>query len=98
LVNVRVRVVGPSGTSYRLHRGPEQRGDARQAQVDTIRMFVDGQWQDAPVYMRQQLQAGDRFHGPALVAEYSATTVVPGDFSARVDSQHNMLVRADAAR
>jgi N-methylhydantoinase A len=97
VVNVRVQVVGPSGTSYRPPREPEQRGNARSAQVDTIRMFVDGQWQEAPVYDRQRLQAGDRWYGPALVAEYSATTVVPAGFAARVDAQQNLVLRADSA-
>src|SRR5262245_49460107 len=32
VVNVRMRVVGPSGTVYRAAPGPEQRGNARQAQ------------------------------------------------------------------
>jgi N-methylhydantoinase A len=97
VVNVRLRVVGPSGTVYRPPREPEQRGDARSAQVDTLPMFVAGQRQEAPVYDRQRLRAGDRFHGPALVAEYSATTVVPADFAARVDGQHNIILRADGA-
>jgi N-methylhydantoinase A len=98
VVNVRIRVVGPSETVYRLQRTPEHRGEARQAQIDSMRMFVDEQWQAAPVYDRQRLQAGDRFHGPALVTEYSATTVIPADFAARVDGQHNLILRADSAR
>jgi N-methylhydantoinase A len=97
VVNVRMRVVGPSAAVYRAARTAEHRGDAHQAQVDSLRMFVGGQWQEAPVYDRQRLQSGDRFHGPALVAEYSATTVVPEDFSARVDSQQNIILRADNA-
>jgi N-methylhydantoinase A len=98
VVNVRMRVVGPSGTAHRTAPEPERRGNAQQAQVDTLRMYVDGQWQDAPVYDRQRLHGGDRFHGPALVTEYSATTVIPADFDARVDSQHNMILRADSVR
>jgi N-methylhydantoinase A len=94
VVNVRIRAIGPSETSYRPQHAPEQRGDARPAQVDTIRMFSNGQWIEAPVYHRQRLQAGDRFHGPALIAEYSATTFVPADFAARVDGQYNIILRA----
>jgi hypothetical protein len=30
-----------------------------------------------------------------LIAEYSATTVVPADFAARVDGQHNIILRAN---
>jgi 5-oxoprolinase (ATP-hydrolysing) len=82
---------------YRAAKTLEHSGDARQAQVDSIRMFVNGQWQEAPIYDRQPLQPGDRFHGPALVVEYSATSVVPADFAARIDSQHNIILRADRA-
>jgi N-methylhydantoinase A len=93
VVNVRIRVVGPSGTSYRPTRELEQREEARAAQVDTIAMYSAGQWRQAPVYDRQRLHAGNRLAGPALITEYSATTVVPADFVARVDQQHNLVLR-----
>lgn len=93
VVNVRVRVVGPSGAAYESQRQLERPGDGRDAQIDTRRMFVADTWRDAPVYDRERLQPGDRFHGPALVTEYSATTFVPHDFSARIDSFHNLLLR-----
>ena len=92
VVNVRMRVVGPSGTSYRSTREGEQGEEASAAQVDTIAMYSDGQWCQAPVYDRQRLHAGNRLSGPALITEYSATTVVPADFVARVDQQHNLIL------
>jgi N-methylhydantoinase A len=95
VVNVRIRVVAPSGATYHSPQASEQRGDGRQAQVDMISMFDHDHWQEAPVYDRQRLRAGDRLHGPALVSEYSATTVVPSDFSGRIDSSHNLLLQAD---
>ena len=94
VVNVRIRVTGPSGTAYQSPREVEQRGNGQQAQVDTISMFDQEHWQDAPVYDRQRLQAGDRFYGPALVSEYSATTVVPSDFIGRIDARHNLILQA----
>src|SRR4029450_11522586 len=51
----------------------------------------------APVSARQALAPGNRFSGPALITEYSATTVVPADFVARVDQQHNLILRPGAA-
>ena len=60
-------------------------------------MYIDGQWHQAPVYDRQRLHAGNRLAGPALITEYSATTVVPADFVARVDQQHNLILRPGAA-
>jgi N-methylhydantoinase A len=98
VVNVRIRVVGPSAAASRPPVASEHRGEAQPAQHDSLRMFVAGQWQAAPVYDRQHLHPGDRLHGPALVTEYSATTVIPADFAARVDSQHNLILRADGVR
>lgn len=97
VVNIRLRVTGASGTVYRPRRDAEQRGDGRQAEVDTMSMWADDRRRDAPVYDRQRLQPGDRFFGPALVAEYSATTAVPEDFEARIDAQGNLILRAGRA-
>jgi N-methylhydantoinase A len=94
VVNVRVQVVGPAGATYPASMGLEAHGDARAAQVDTLPMYVDKQWQQAPVYDRQRLAPGSRFHGPALITEYSATTVVPADFSARVDGRRNVILQS----
>src|SRR5262245_46437941 len=93
VVNVRIRVVGPSGTSYRTTREREQGEAASAAQVDTIAMYSAGQWCQAPVYDRQRLHAGNRLSGPALITEYSATTVVPAEFVAWGDPQHNRVLR-----
>ena len=93
VVNVRIRVVGPSDTSYRAPSDAEQGEEARAAQVDTMAMYIDGHWRQAPVYERQRLHAGNRVSGPALITEYSATTVVPADFVARVDRQYNLVLR-----
>ena len=93
VVNVRLRVVGPSGTSYRASREQQQGEDAGAAQVDTIPMYIDGQWRQVPVYDRQRLCAGNRVAGPALITEYSATTVVPAAFVVHVDQQHNLVLR-----
>ena len=97
VVNVRMRVVGPSGASYRPTSEAEPREEAPAAPVDTMAMYVDGQWRQAPVYDRQRLHAGNRVAGPALITEYSATTVVPADFVARVDRQHNLVLRPATA-
>lgn len=96
VVNVRIRVVGAAGATYHAPRQPLQGPDARAAQVDTLPMYVAGQWVEAPVYARQQLQAGNCVLGPALITEYSATTVVPAAYAAQVDAQMNLVLRPTA--
>jgi N-methylhydantoinase A len=43
-------------------------------------------------YRRDNLRAGDVFSGPAVVTEYSATTLIPPDWKARVDEYGQLLL------
>ena len=55
-------------------------------------VYFDGGWMDTPVYRRDQLRAGERIAGPAVVEEYASTTIAaPGDMIA-VDAFGNLLV------
>jgi len=46
------------------------------------RLWLDGQWSDAPVIERQALREGDGVQGPAIIEEYDATTFVPTGWNA----------------
>jgi N-methylhydantoinase A len=48
------------------------------------------------VYARHLLHAGDRFTGPAIVTEYSTTTVVQPSDSVFVDEQGNLIIQVAA--
>ena len=55
-------------------------------------MTFDGAEVAAQLMDRAQLQAGNMFRGPALVVEYSTTTVVPADYHCRVDTANNLVL------
>src|SRR3984957_5364985 len=44
------------------------------------------------LYRRDNLRAGDVFSGPTIVAEYSATTLIPPDWKVRVDNYGQLLL------
>ncbi|MGH8557157.1 MAG: hydantoinase B/oxoprolinase family protein, partial [Methylococcales bacterium] len=47
--------------------------------LETIRLFSDNRFHDAPVYLRNDLSPGNRIKGPAIVIEDTSTTVIePG--------------------
>jgi N-methylhydantoinase A len=46
----------------------------------------------AAVYVREQLPAGARLQAPCVVTEYSSTTLVPADATARVDESGNLII------
>ena len=45
------------------------------------------------LYDREALRDGDQLPGPCLIAEYSATTLVPEGWSAHHDAQGNLSLR-----
>ena len=55
-------------------------------------MIFEGKKTKGRVYERELLRAGDRFRGPAVVTELSATTVVPPGAVCRVDGRGNLVV------
>ena len=41
---------------------------------------------------REALQPGNQIAGPAVITEFSATTVIPPNFAAVVDAYHNLIL------
>jgi 5-oxoprolinase (ATP-hydrolysing) len=41
---------------------------------------------------REELRSGDSLSGPAVISEYSATTLVPNGWSGRVDDYGQILL------
>ncbi len=53
--------------------------------------FEEGQLK-TPIYDRGKLNHGSYFEGPAIVVEYSSTTVVPPGYKVFVDKYRNLIV------
>ena len=66
---------------------------SRQAKpVEHATVVFQGIGVKTPVYERSDLAAGQIFKGPAVITEYSATTVVPPGKKFRVDRASNLLI------
>jgi N-methylhydantoinase A len=59
---------------------------------EKLKARFDGKIIPAAVYDRDKLPAGRRFHGPAVVTEYSATTIIPPKLAFFVDIAGNLQV------
>jgi N-methylhydantoinase A len=91
VVNVRVRVVGMTPPiDWPRHR--LGKADSRDAIAARRRVYFGGKRYEAPIYARERLRAGNRLRGPAIVSEYSATTVVPPGWGAHVDAFENLVL------
>lgn len=95
IVNIRLRAMGITQKPS-LDRLGTRRGNSRTAVKvisETRQVYFDGKRCDALVFDRAKLLASDRFSGPAVITEYSGTTVIPPDWGARVDQWGNLLLK-----
>lgn len=91
VVTVRVRFVVQT-PPVNLLVSEIHRGDGAQAVLKSRPIYFAGGWLESTVYRRELLRAGDRISGPALVTEYSSTTVMPPESEAEVDGYGNLII------
>ncbi len=91
LVNVRLKAIGRTDKPH-LARHPLGGEDASAAEIGECEMVFDGERSTATLIDRSLLEPGNSLAGPALVVEYSTTTVVPPDFRCRMDEWQNLLL------
>ena len=90
IVNVRVRATAPVE-----RREPDPMvtdSSGTPTAIGRIDMTFDGRTSDAPVLDRDRLPPGYTLEGPALIVEYSTTTVVPPDFLLHTDPLGNLIL------
>jgi N-methylhydantoinase A len=92
VVNVRLRMRGAT-EKPELPRSRAGAAGASEAIVERRSVFFGGRGAAATVYDRARLRAGNRFAGPAVVMEYSATTIVPPGRVVEVDEWGSLIIR-----
>jgi N-methylhydantoinase A len=91
IVNLRARFTGPTPKPAfpRLTQG----GVSPAAALASKSPVMFGRKRiETPIYHRAKLRAGNRIPGPAIVTEYSATTLIPLAWAAHVDRIGNLIL------
>ncbi|MSQ57009.1 MAG: 5-oxoprolinase [Limnohabitans sp.] len=60
---------------------------------EMVKMFSSGQWYPCALVVREDMQAGDRVMGPAIIAEQNATTVVEDGWKAQLTSLNHLVLK-----
>jgi len=91
IVNLRVRATGITEKPRieKIARASKDRQVRASASLDCV---LDGKRQKAAWIARQNLLSGNWFRGPAVISEYSATTLVPAGWRAQVDAHGQILL------
>ena len=66
--------------------------DVAEAFIAQNPVIFEGEALPTNFYRREAMRPGNRIVGPAIVTEFSATTVVPPNFSAVVDAYQNLIL------
>jgi N-methylhydantoinase A len=91
VVNIRARFSGrtPKPAIPKIAQGGRNSGAAI---VSRSWVWFSRRKIATPIYSRDRLRAGNRLMGPAVITEYSATTVLPPHWSCRVDSYGSLIL------
>ncbi len=90
IVSLRVKATGVTDKP-RLRRLSANHQDAPKAAYHT-KVFLTERASRVPVYLRDELRAGANFNGPAIVTEYSSTTLIPAGRIVAVDAWLNLII------
>jgi N-methylhydantoinase A len=73
---------------------PARPGRAKpgKALADRAPVFFSGKSQPAAIISRESLRSAKKYTGPAVVTEYSATTIVPPKMTLRKDRSGNLII------
>ncbi|MGZ3427549.1 MAG: hydantoinase/oxoprolinase family protein, partial [Polyangia bacterium] len=80
LVTLRLRAIGKVAPLS----PPLEPRDEGPVEIGRAPLVLDGKLHDAPLLLRRRLMPGVTVAGPALIAEYSSTTLLPGGTRAEV--------------
>ena len=91
IVNIRARFTGPTPKPA-LPKLSQGGASPAAAMVRKSNVLFERRRIDTPIYDRAKLRAGNRILGPAIVSEYSATTLIPPTWTGRVDRIGNLIL------
>ncbi len=89
---VSVEAIGASGQEDAADLGAGAPAEDAAA-VDETKIFAEGSWQAAPIYRRDDLAAGQRIPGPAIISESTGTTVVEAGWQAELSPAGHFVLR-----
>ncbi|HEY9627155.1 MAG TPA: hydantoinase B/oxoprolinase family protein [Coleofasciculaceae cyanobacterium] len=65
--------------------------------IATVPMYSKGQWHETAVFLRADLQGGDRISSPALIIEPTGTNVIEPGWQAELTAQNHLVLRQSQA-
>ena len=90
IVSLRVRAAGITDKPRLKRSAPTRRRKVEPSHTEMV--YLTERATKVPVYLRDSLSAGASFRGPAIITEYSSTTLVPAGRTIDVDPWMNLII------
>jgi N-methylhydantoinase A len=90
IVSLRVRGIGVTD-KLKLKRAALRKTHAPEPGL-SAKVFLSERPSRVPVYERDQLHPGASFNGPAVIREYSSTTLIPSGWRVEIDLWRNLVI------
>ncbi len=91
IVTLRLRAILNS-SQFHGDAGVALRGTTGKKAASEAKVFFDGRRAKATIHAREELDIRKTFRGPAIITEYSATTVIPPGKKFRIDAVDNLII------
>ena len=92
VVNLRLNAIGETEKAI-TEKTPLSSSDPSNARIKQGRVVFDGENYPTEFYSRESLKPGNRVKGPAVITEFSSTTIVPPNFIAEVDGYGILILK-----
>jgi N-methylhydantoinase A len=92
LVTLRLRAILKSPQSRIANQSVKREVNMPARKVEKAPVIFDGKPQPTSIYDRDQLAPEKKYSGPAVIAEYSATTIVPPRTRFSIDRAQNLVL------
>lgn len=79
-------------TGFQVHQ------NEREALIDSRQVYFNGHSYPTPVLRRDWIPMGAIYPGPVIIEEDSATTVVPPDYTCRVDQFRQFVIKKEGSK
>jgi len=91
-----IEVTGIRATAFgavAMPARPPSRTAYTRASRTSVTVWLAGRFRSASMHRREELDRGCRIDGPAIITEYSSTTLVNAGWLAKVDGHGNVVLR-----
>ncbi len=90
-LRLRAKVKSESSSRVRIEQSPFR--SAKSRRIETASVYFHSARLKTAVHAREELQSGKKYYGPAVITEYSATTVVPPGLPFFLDKAGSLVIQ-----